>query len=184
VRLLQAPGLPLRRIRELLYGRPIQELREIRCRGVAEAQRIDALHLDAAYLSIHGRLSASDVESGTASSSSHQIRCRGNGGTVTVEFSSMSAVPDRDFVLVWQEPKALQLTPHAWHWTEGGETYALVQLRAPENVKVAGNFPQDFYILVDRSGSMSGVKWQKSCEALRSFVGLLGAGGSRLDHPL
>jgi DNA-binding transcriptional MerR regulator len=39
VRLLQAQGLPLRRIRELLYGRSIQELREIRRRGVAEAQR-------------------------------------------------------------------------------------------------------------------------------------------------
>jgi Ca-activated chloride channel family protein len=136
--------------------------------------RIDALHPDAAYFSILGRLSASDVESGTTSSSSHQIRCRENGSAVTVELSSTSAVPDRDFVLVWQEPKALQLTPHAWHWTEGGETYALVQLRAPENVKVARNFAQDFYFLVDRSGSMSGVKWQKSCEALRSFVGLLG----------
>jgi DNA-binding transcriptional MerR regulator len=39
VRLLQAQGLPLRRIRELLYGRSLQELREIRRRGLAEAQR-------------------------------------------------------------------------------------------------------------------------------------------------
>jgi DNA-binding transcriptional MerR regulator len=39
VRLLQAQGLPLRRIRELLYGRSLAELREIRRRGLEEAQR-------------------------------------------------------------------------------------------------------------------------------------------------
>ena len=42
VRLLQAQGLPLRRIRELLYGRSLRELREIRQRGLAEAQRATA----------------------------------------------------------------------------------------------------------------------------------------------
>ena len=42
VRLLQAQGLPLRRIRELLYGRSLEALREIRRRGVAEAQRVSA----------------------------------------------------------------------------------------------------------------------------------------------
>lgn len=42
IRLLQAQGLPLRRIRELLYGRSIEELREIRRRGVSEAQRVAA----------------------------------------------------------------------------------------------------------------------------------------------
>ncbi len=40
VRLLQAQGLPLRRIRELLYGRSLAELREIRRRGLSEAQRV------------------------------------------------------------------------------------------------------------------------------------------------
>jgi len=39
VRLLQGQGVPLRRIRELLYGRSLAELREIRRRGLAEAQR-------------------------------------------------------------------------------------------------------------------------------------------------
>jgi DNA-binding transcriptional MerR regulator len=42
IRLLQAQGLPLRRIRELLYGRSLPELREIRRRGLAEAQRATA----------------------------------------------------------------------------------------------------------------------------------------------
>jgi DNA-binding transcriptional MerR regulator len=39
VRLLQAQGLPLRRIRELLYGRSLAELREIQRRGLVEAGR-------------------------------------------------------------------------------------------------------------------------------------------------
>lgn len=39
VRLLQAQGLPLRRIRVLLYGRSTQELREIRRRGLLESRR-------------------------------------------------------------------------------------------------------------------------------------------------
>ncbi|MEI9892950.1 MAG: hypothetical protein WDN28_03295 [Chthoniobacter sp.] len=42
VRLLQGQGVPLRRIRELLYGRSLAELREIRRRGLAEAPRTTA----------------------------------------------------------------------------------------------------------------------------------------------
>lgn len=38
LRLLQAQGMPLRRIRELLYGRSLAELREIRRRGLDEAR--------------------------------------------------------------------------------------------------------------------------------------------------
>jgi DNA-binding transcriptional MerR regulator len=40
VRLLQAQGLPLRRIRELLFGRTAEELREIQQRGLAEAKSL------------------------------------------------------------------------------------------------------------------------------------------------
>jgi DNA-binding transcriptional MerR regulator len=43
IRLLQAEGLPLRRIRELLFGRTVDELREIRSRGAADwRQRLAA----------------------------------------------------------------------------------------------------------------------------------------------
>ena len=36
IRLLQAEGLPLRRIREIIFGRSLEELREIRERGAAD----------------------------------------------------------------------------------------------------------------------------------------------------
>ena len=39
VRLLQSQGLPLRRIRELLFGRSIAELRELQRRALAESRR-------------------------------------------------------------------------------------------------------------------------------------------------
>lgn len=40
IRILQSQGLPLRRIRELLFGRSVAELREIQKRGVAEARSL------------------------------------------------------------------------------------------------------------------------------------------------
>ena len=40
IRILQAQGLPLRRIRELLFGRSLAELREVQKRGVAEARTL------------------------------------------------------------------------------------------------------------------------------------------------
>ncbi len=39
IRLLQAQGLPLRRIRELLFGRTVAELREVQTRGLTESRR-------------------------------------------------------------------------------------------------------------------------------------------------
>jgi DNA-binding transcriptional MerR regulator len=46
VRLLQAQGLPLRRIRELLFGRTTADLREIQHRGLTEANSLStARHL-------------------------------------------------------------------------------------------------------------------------------------------
>lgn len=136
--------------------------------------RIEALHPDAAYVSFEGRLFSGEVAAGTVSSPSHPIYVRETAEALSIELSGRQAVPDRDFVLAWQEPKANTLEPRAWHWTEGKETYALVQLRAPETVEVASHFPQDLYFLIDRSGSMQGMKWERTCEALHSFVKLLG----------
>src|SRR5262245_10160649 len=42
IRLLQAQGLPLRRIRELLFGRSLEDLREIRERGQAEVSAMSS----------------------------------------------------------------------------------------------------------------------------------------------
>lgn len=39
LRLLQAQGVPLRRIRELLYGRSFEQLKEVQRRGLADAKK-------------------------------------------------------------------------------------------------------------------------------------------------
>jgi DNA-binding transcriptional MerR regulator len=45
IRILQSHGTPLRRIRELLFGRSLRELRELQSRGVAQAKPRPQLHL-------------------------------------------------------------------------------------------------------------------------------------------
>jgi Ca-activated chloride channel family protein len=137
--------------------------------------RIDAFHPDAAYFSIEGRLSAVEVDCGAISSPSHAIHVRETEAVATITLSGHAAVPDRDFVLAWRESKVAQLAPRSWRWSEGNATYALVQLRAPADVAVSENYEQDVYFLVDRSGSMAGAKWDRTCQALHAFVGLLGA---------
>ncbi|HEY2342187.1 MAG TPA: VIT domain-containing protein, partial [Chthoniobacteraceae bacterium] len=137
--------------------------------------RIDALHPDSAYFCIDGLFSLGDIESGSVSSPSHGLYVRELEGRVKVELSRDSAVPDRDFIVTWQEAKAKTLTPRGWHWIRENETFALAQLRAPEVAPTVDAFEQDVYFLVDRSGSMQGAKWQSTCAALTAFVGLLGA---------
>ncbi len=136
--------------------------------------RMDALHPDAAYFAVTGRLALSEVEPGTLSSPSHSVLVRQEEQALAVELGDQSTVPDRDFVLAWREPASLRLAPRGWRWNDGRHTYALVQLRAPHDMEVDSRLSQDFYFLLDRSGSMAGEKWEKSCDALHGFVKLLG----------
>jgi Ca-activated chloride channel homolog len=136
--------------------------------------RIDQLHPDAAYFSCEGSLPAADVMAGSVVSPSHSALVREAGERLGVSLLGLTHVPDRDLVFSWQETAARQLQPQSWRWTDGREAYVLAQLRAPAEVAIAESYNQDFYFLVDQSGSMQGVKWERTCEALQAFVGLLG----------
>jgi hypothetical protein len=61
-----------------------------------------------------------------------------------------------------------------WMTHANGDAFALIRLRAPEQVAVSDNYSQDVYFLIDRSGSMEGLKWQKAVQAFREFVRGLG----------
>jgi hypothetical protein len=166
------PGKPLLRAQS---GRgTIGDTDQVRDASRITPPRIDELHPDAAYFSIEGRLSAADVEIRTLSSPTHGVLIRQEGDSLAIELSARSTVPDRDFVLAWQEPITRQLSSRGWRWQEGSYTYGLVQLRAPHDVKADTGVSQDFYFLLDRSSSMAGEKWVKSCMALHGFVKLLG----------
>jgi len=166
------PGQPL--LRSPRGKGTVQDTDQVPDASRLSPPRIEQLHPDAAYCAISGTLPLTDAAEDLLASPTHPTRAKLASGNWSVQLDDHGAVPDRDFVLTWAPPATQTFTPRAWAARHGGSTYALVQLRAPEAVAVAEDFEQDFYFLVDRSGSMSGAKWTKTCEALTAFVRLLG----------
>jgi Ca-activated chloride channel homolog len=72
-------------------------------------------------------------------------------------------------VLRWRRASRPDLQSIAWISSDREETYALIQLSAPDNVPTDRE-GDDPYFLVDRSGSMEGEKWAKTADALIAFV--------------
>lgn len=135
--------------------------------------RIDAGHPDAAYVDVRGHMDAEFLNMASLASPSHNIDVCSREGRVQITLSSKGEVPDHDFVLRWEELNAESVAPRAWLRQKGNEYYALMEVRAPRQNSVKET-ALDFYFLVDRSGSMSGAKWEKAVEALQSCVHVLG----------
>ena len=132
--------------------------------------RINQMHPDAAALSLLGKLDGRDVDLSSISSPTHPTAVRPAGNDLEIFLPSNAAIPDRDFVLRWRRAIHPELLPVAWLSSDRENTYALIQLRAPDdapNEILEGN---DIYFLVDRSGSMTGDKWTRTAEALIAFV--------------
>jgi Ca-activated chloride channel family protein len=132
--------------------------------------RIDQMHPDAARLSLSGKLDGRDVDLCSISSPTHPTAVRPAGDDFEIFLPISAAVPDRDFVLRWRRAARPDLLPVAWISSDQEETYALIQLRAPNDVAEETREGSDIYFLVDRSGSMAGKKWTKTAEALIAFV--------------
>ncbi len=77
-------------------------------------------------------------------------------------------MPDQDFILEWRQSGKEQLTALR------KDAFALLTIAAPVQSIRSAQLGQDVYFLVDRSGSMEGVKWTKTLEALQRFVAILG----------
>jgi Ca-activated chloride channel family protein len=135
--------------------------------------RIDGDHPDAAYVDVRGRLDAGYADQETLSSPSHSIEVQSSNEEWTITLSNKGEIPDRDFVLRWQERHSEHIVPRAWTHQEDDQTYALLEIRAPRQAQVSQS-ALDFYFLVDRSGSMRGQKWDKAVEALRGCMHVLG----------
>jgi Ca-activated chloride channel family protein len=135
--------------------------------------RVDKEHPDAAYIEIRGTLDAKFVDAASLLSPSHNIVSRPEGDNLIIRLSGKDEIPDRDFVLRWKENQPDSLTSRTWIRKLENESYALLEIRAPK--AVAGTaLPMDFYFLVDRSGSMNGMKWAKAALAVQSCVRALG----------
>jgi Ca-activated chloride channel family protein len=132
--------------------------------------RISRDHLDAATLYVHGTFDAGELMVGRLSSPTHGVRVDQVGELLEVELAGEQHVPDRDLILRWQEATLTEPRPKAWTCRVGDWRYGLVQLRAPQQVASVEESPQDIYFLIDRSGSMEGLKWRQCCKALQAFV--------------
>jgi Ca-activated chloride channel family protein len=131
--------------------------------------RIDQMHPDAARIYLSGRLNGCDVDVCGISSPTHPSAVRPTDSSFEIFLPANVVVPDRDFILRWRRAFRPDLQSIAWISSNGKETYALIQLAAPDDVPTdrEGN---DLYFLVDRSGSMAGEKWTKTADALIAFV--------------
>src|SRR6266704_1758256 len=136
--------------------------------------RIDRLHPDAAYLSVEGIVNHPLNDVKEISSPSHPVFVKDGLGSSNVRIATEAAVPDCDFVLRWTELPAQDVKPIGWMTHANGDAFALIRLRAPDQIAVPDNYSQDVYFLIDRSGSMEGLKWQKAVQAFLEFVRGLG----------
>jgi Ca-activated chloride channel homolog len=131
--------------------------------------RIDQMHPDAARISLSGTLEGCDVDLSSISSPTHPTAVRPTGDRFEIFLPINAAVPDRDFVVRWRRASCPDLRSIAWISSDQEETYALIQLRAPDDVPMDRE-GSDLYFLVDRSASMAGEKWTKTAEAVIAFV--------------
>jgi Ca-activated chloride channel homolog len=167
-------------------GRPL--LRSNRGRGWADdtdevpdasrisPPRIDDGHPDAAIADIRGTIEAAFLLPGSLESPSHALAVEAGDESAAVRLDDHGAVPDRNFVVRWEETPAARTTPRAWTCRRDGQTFALLEIRAPQSATGPAPQPQDVFFLVDRSGSMAGEKWTKAVNALHRCVEALGAG--------
>jgi Ca-activated chloride channel family protein len=137
--------------------------------------RIDALHSDAANVFVEGCLEHPLNDLKDISSPSHPVLIRPGKGSSAVELANGQTVPDCDFALRWTELVTEEVKPAGWVVRRGNDTYALIRLRAPSRVSVSETYSQDVYFLIDRSGSMQGLKWEKAAEAFKAFLECLGS---------
>ena len=163
-----------------ITGKPL--LRSLRGKGAADdtdqvpdasrlsPPRMDALHPDAAYLSMQGVIEDQLGLLKDVSSASHPVVVTDGQKQFRISLADRETMPDGDFALRWTETRAAQLQSAGWSFRVGKETYALALLQAPRIEGDGKSSPQDFYFLVDRSGSMAGLKWQKAVESLRAFI--------------
>jgi len=166
------PGVPL--IRAPKGRGTVDDTDQVPDASRISPPRIDALHPDAAYLSVEGIVEHPLNDLKDISSPSHPVFVKDGPASSNVRIATEAAVPDSDFVLRWTELPAQDVKPMGWMTRANGDAFALIRLRAPERVAVSDKYSQDVYFLIDRSGSMEGLKWQKAVQAFQEFVRGLG----------
>jgi Ca-activated chloride channel homolog len=110
-------------------------------------------------------------------SPTHALRADAIGAhAVRVRLAEPEVIPDRDCVLEWRLPQEERagLGVGVEDGPDGAWRYVLALVRPPRP-DAARALPRDLVLLVDRSGSMSGPKWDATCWAVRRLLAGLGA---------
>lgn len=132
--------------------------------------RIDALHPDAALFHLCGELPAGTAAVGSVVSPSHLVALHETDGRLRVGFVGDGNVPDRDFILRWELPALAPGTAELLEGRLGGRRHGLLRFVPPAQPETVRPAPRQLWFLVDRSGSMQGAKWERTCEALLNCV--------------
>lgn len=132
--------------------------------------RINELHPDAAVISLRGMLDARFLAKQSLSSATHPVLVRDQDDGVFVSLSSEGHVPDRDFVLRWEDRPVEALEFRSIRCTDEQHQYAVLGLDAAPSATVKSHENNDYYFLVDRSRSMAGRKWACTAQALQAFI--------------
>ena len=134
--------------------------------------RIDGQHPDAAFIELDGCVEAGFLD-GEVTSPSHKLTATRKADLLHLALAQGGNAPDRDLALRWKERDAAQASLRGWTSQNNGHDYAMLELRAPASAEATDAVPQDFYFLVDRSGSMGGGNWEKAIEALHGCIGAI-----------
>ena len=134
--------------------------------------RIDGEHPDAAFIELDGQIEAAFLD-GEVNSPSHKLSATMTGEMLGVTLAQGGDIPDRDLALRWKERQADQPVLRGWTTRDKNHEYALLELRAPDRAESTDAIAQDFYFLVDRSGSMKGQKWEKAIQALHGCIAVM-----------
>lgn len=114
------------------------------------------------------------IEAGCdVSSPTHAITVGAGADTIAVALRDHEVVPDRDLVLRWQ-PLAEKTIPTLQVLTheEAGESarYIMALVNPPSDATDTDIVPREILLLLDRSGSMGGAKWDAARWSVGRFL--------------
>jgi Ca-activated chloride channel family protein len=131
--------------------------------------RINGEHADAAGFHAQARLRGAGDLVESLSSPSHPVVVRHDKEDLAVALAVNGHLPDKDFVLTWNDK--LPAAPVVRAWLDKDRRGVLeIRLPAQAAPSLQNGNPCDVYFLLDRSGSMDGDNWKGACKALAAFI--------------
>ncbi len=111
---------------------------------------------------------------GAPESLTHPLRTESLGQVYRLFLEDQGAFPDQDCVIRFPLESGTEgISLRSFGWGEEGRQWFLALVQAPDT-RVHETVPREIILLVDRSGSMGGPKWEAASWAVRSLLSGLG----------